>query len=89
MLFLEGKVLAPQGTKNVYYSTSSERGQITTLACISATGNTISPMHVFPGIRFSYNPMLGCVDGAYFGKSANEWMTQELFYGWFNNRTFR
>ena len=59
------RVLAPQGTKNVYYSTSSESGQITTLACVSATGNTIHPMHVFPGIRFSNNPMLGCVDSAY------------------------
>ena len=35
-------------------------------------------MHVFPGVRFSYN----CIEGAYFGKSENGWMTQELFYGW-------
>lgn len=37
------KVLAPRGTKNVYYATSSDKGQITTLACISAAGDTIHP----------------------------------------------
>ncbi len=76
------KVLALRGAKNVYYCTSSEKVQITTLACISATGNTVPPMHVFPGVRFSYNPMQGCIDSAYFGKSSNGWMTQELFNGW-------
>lgn len=76
------KVLAPRGTKNVYYSTSSEKGQITTLACVNAAGGTVPPMHIFPGIRFSYNPMLGCLDGAYFGKSPNGWITKDLFHGW-------
>lgn len=53
-----GKVLAPRGAKTVYYS-SSGKGQITTLACINAAGGTVPPMHVFPGVRFSYNPMEG------------------------------
>ena len=83
------KVLAPRGAKNVYYTTSSDKGQITTLVCISATGNAIPPMQIFPGIRFSYNPMLGCVDGAYFGKSDNGWITQELFYGWLTQHFIR
>ena len=73
-----GKVLALYGAKTVYY-TSCGKGQITTLACIGAADGIIPPMHVFPGIRFSYNPMEGCVDGAYFGKS-EKWL--ELFYGW-------
>ena len=72
-----GKILAVYGVKTVYY-TSSGKGQIT---CIGAAGGIIPPMHVFPGIRFSYNPMEGCVDGAYFGKSENGWINQELFYG--------
>ena len=83
-----GKVLAPYGTKTVYH-VSSGKGQITTLVCISAAGGIIPPMHVFPGVRFSYNPMEGCIEGAYFGKSENGWMTQELFYGWITKHFMR
>ena len=76
-----GKVLAPCGAKTVYH-TASNKGQITVLACINSGGGTIPPMHVFPGVWFSSNPMEGCVEGGYFGKSDNGWMTQELFNGW-------
>ena len=72
------KVLAPTGAKTVYYTTSSEKGQITTLACINAAGGIIPPMHIFAGVRFSYNPMEGCVDNAYFGKSDNRWITSDM-----------
>ena len=76
-----GKVLAARGTPTVYYNTSG-KGQITTLVCISAAGGIIPPMHIFPGVRFGYNPMEGCVEGSYFGKSENGWITTELFNGW-------
>lgn len=82
------KVLAPRGAKTVYYSSSS-KGQITTLACINAAGGTVPPMHIFPGVRFAQNPMEGCVEGAYFGKSDNGWITQELFYGWLTKHFVR
>ena len=39
-------------------------------------------MHIFSGQRFHYNPLEGCVSGAYFGRSKKGWMTTELFYGW-------
>ena len=71
------------------YYTCSSKGQITTLACASASGHTIPPMHVFPGIRFSYNPLEGSVDGAFFGKSDNGWITQELFNGWLTKHFVR
>ena len=77
-----GKVLAPQGARNVYHITGNNKQQITTLCCISAAGGVIPPMHVYPGERFGYNPLEGGVEGAYFGKSQNGWMTQELFHGW-------
>ena len=41
----------------MYASGSAQKQQITTLVAISASGNIIPPMHVFPGVRFSYNPM--------------------------------
>lgn len=52
---------------------------------ISASGNTIPPMHIFPGVRFSYNPMDGSVPKAYFGRSVSGWINTELFYGWVKN----
>ena len=84
-----GKILGPKGEKHVYHVTGSSKQQITTLVCINAAGSSIPPMHIFPGIRFSYNPMEGCVDGAYFGKSDSGWITQELFYGWLTNHFVR
>ena len=57
--------------------------------CVSATGAIIPPMHIFPGERFSYNPLAGGVEGAYFGKSPSGWMTQELFNGWISNHFIR
>ena len=61
-----GKVIAPQGVRQVYQVTGSNKQQITTLCCINAAGDIIPPMHVFPGLRCSYNPLEGSVDGAYF-----------------------
>ena len=75
-----GNVLASCGAKDVCYTTSSKKIQITTLVCINA--DIIPPIHIFTEVWFSYNPMEGCVDGAYFGKSSNRCMTQVLFYGW-------
>ena len=51
----------------------------------SAVGEAIPPMEIFPGTRFKYNPMLNCVEGAYFGHSPSGWSTAELFYGWITN----
>ena len=80
-----GKVLAPRGTKTVYRTCSAKKEQITTLVAVSASGGIIPPFHIFPGERFNYNPLEGGVDGAYFGKSPNGWITTELFYGWMAN----
>ena len=44
-----GKVLAPQGARNVYHITGNNKQQITTLCCISAAGGIIPPMHIYPG----------------------------------------
>ena len=42
-------------------------------------------MHTFSGERFKSNPMEGCVDKAYFGRSPKGWISTELFYGWLAN----
>ncbi len=74
-----------RGSKTVYAVTSSSKQQITTLACINASGSAIPSMHVFPGERFKSNPLEGAVHGAYLGRSTSGWMDTDLFNGWLTN----
>ena len=77
------KILAPVGSKTVYSSCAVQESQITTLVAISASGWIIPPMHTCIFLeRFTYDPLEGGVEGAYFGCSSNGWIKTELFYGW-------
>ena len=49
------------------------------LIAISVSGRIIPPIHIFPGQRFTYNPLEGGVEGAYFGCSSNGWIKTEFF----------
>ena len=82
---MSGKVISIRNLKNVYAITADTKEQITALCAISAAGDALPPMHIFPGTRFKYNPMLNCVDGACFGHSPTGWISTELFYGWIAN----
>ena len=42
-------------------------------------------MHAFPGERFHCNPVEGGIYGSYMGRSSNDWMDSDLFYGWLSN----
>lgn len=79
-----GKVLAMKGCSNVYQVTSSDKSQITVLACMSASGHYVTPMIVYAGQRFSYNPLDG-FDEAVMGRSENGWMDTELFKTWLSD----
>ena len=73
-----GRVLASQGVRYVHQVSSSSRLQITTMVCASAAGSTIPPMHIFAGERFSYNPLANGVEGVYFGKFIDGWITNHF-----------
>ncbi len=48
-----GKVVNARGQKQVGYITSGERGELVTLVyTVSATGNTIPPMFIFPRVHY-------------------------------------
>ena len=64
-----------------YQVANTSRGPITIQACIGAAGDVLSPMVIFPGQRFHYNPLEGFPD-AYLGRSDNRWMDTELFFSW-------
>ena len=71
--------LTPRGASHVYQVSSSNRGQITILACIGAAGDVLAPMKMFPGKRFNYDPLEASPE-AYLVRSDNGWMDSDLFY---------
>lgn len=76
-----GKVIARKGSSTVYHFTSSDKTQITVLACMSATGHFLKPLIVYPGQRFAYNPLEGFPE-AVMGRTENGWMDSDLFATW-------
>ena len=76
-----GKILCAKDAKNPYTITSSDKSQITVMACLSAGGNFMEPMIVFPQERFNFNPLAG-FRNACIGRSSNGWMDSELFLEW-------
>lgn len=76
-----GKVLSSRGIPNIYNFTASDKTQVTVLACMNAMGYFLKPMMVYPGVRFSYNP-LERFPFLFFGRTESGWMDSELFVTW-------
>ncbi|XP_060583014.1 uncharacterized protein LOC132739337 [Ruditapes philippinarum] len=72
------KVLAPQGSRHVYQVLSSDKTQITVMACLNASGDYMPPLIVYPGQRFRDDALSGFPEAIY-GHSANGWMDSDLF----------
>lgn len=73
-------VVAPKGMKQIGSLTSAERGSLVTLClAVSASGNTIPPMMIFPRVKY-YDHFVrdgpsGCIGGAH----PSGWMTSDNF----------
>ena len=78
------KVVGCKGAPVVYHYGNSDKTQMTVMAAVSASGHFITPMIIFPGQRFSYNPLEGFEEAA-FGRSENGWMDSEVFVCWLKN----
>lgn len=76
------QVLARQGQKQVGSITSGERGELTTVVCtVSASGNHLPPMMIFPRVNMQHHFMFGALAGTKGCASKSGWMTVELFAG--------
>lgn len=78
-----GKVLAEKGQRRVGSVTSAERGSnITVMCAMSAAGNFIPPMFIFPRQRMT--PLLekDGPAGALYTNSKNGWINEDLFVTW-------
>ena len=75
-------IVGSKGALVVYHFGNFDKTQMTVMAAASASGHFIPPMIIYPGQRFSYNPLDGFEEAA-FGRSENGWMDSEVFIGWF------
>ena len=81
-----GKVVAELGRRNVYSIMYAERGKMhTILACVSASGNVLSPMMLYPQkTNVLVKLKEGGVPGTLFTNSESSWINSELYLEWFN-----
>lgn len=78
------KVVALKGRRQVGTVTSAERGQTVTVEiCVSASGNYIPPMIIYPRKRMQQEFETGLPPGAWAEVQETGWMTKELFLTWF------
>lgn len=74
------KVLAPKSQKQVGQIVSSERGELVTFgAIISASGNTIPPLFVFPRVHYKDHFLEGAPEGSIGAANRSGWINSEIF----------
>lgn len=74
------RVIARKGFKQIGALTSAERGTLVTIAtAVSATGNTVPPLFVFPRVNFKEHFVrdgpVGCVGSC----NPSGWMNEDIF----------
>ena len=80
------KVLARKGKKTVSALSSTERGKtITAVPCASATGSFVSPMLIYPGVRFREELIDRAPAGTIGKASKSGWINQYLFNEWLDH----
>lgn len=74
-------IIAERGSKQVGQITSAERGQLVTmLAFVSASGNHVPPIFIFPRVRFKDFMLEDCPTGSLGLCHKSGWMTSDNFY---------
>lgn len=74
------RVIAPKGVKQVGQVTSAERGELVTMCCIvSATGQAIPPVFIFPRVNYRDLMMTGAPEGSLGLVNPSGWMISENF----------
>lgn len=81
-----GKILAPQGQKQVGGITSWERGKnITAVCAMSASGDYVPPLFIYPRKRMTPLLTRGGPPGAIYRCSLNGWTNEDLFLEWLDH----
>ena len=78
-------VIARIGSRNVHSIIPDQREWLSVVACISATGHTISNFYVLKRVQFRRNYIDGCEDKAMMAMARKAWMSGPLFYTWLSH----
>ncbi len=78
-----------KGEKNPCSVTAGDKTQITVVGCVSASGQCLPPMIIFPRKKMKPELGVGEVPGTIYGLVQKGWMTQELFMLWFDRHFLR
>ena len=78
-------VVTKKGTKKVRYRSTGKKGQITVVACGSATGQIIPLTVIFESKRVNNAWTRNELPGMSYGCSDSGWITTELFESWLCN----
>lgn len=77
------KVITMKGKRQVGKMTSGERGRnVSLMFCMSATGQFIPPLFIFPRVRMNNRLMIGAPAESISFATPNGWMTKDSFLKW-------
>lgn len=80
------KIIARKGQRQVGRFTSADRGQnVTAVICMSAGGNFVPPMIIFPRQRMKAELTDGAPPGTVFSCNVSGWMMLDVFVQWFDH----
>ncbi|GFN91060.1 tigger transposable element-derived protein 6-like protein [Plakobranchus ocellatus] len=77
----EEEVFAAKADKHIYQVSKDTHQQVTIHLCRNAAGELQAPLLIFPGQRFSYDPLEGFPE-SHFAKSGNGPIDTEIFAKW-------
>ncbi len=76
------KIVSLKGVRNVRYTCSGRKGQVTVLGCCNGVGSAIPPFVIFDAQRLNPFWTREEVPGTRYGLSKKGWTDQALFQGW-------
>ncbi|KAJ8897392.1 hypothetical protein PR048_002738 [Dryococelus australis] len=80
------KILAAKGTKQIVSMTSGECGSnVTIIAAVSAAGNSVPPMFVFPRVHLKEYMLKGASPGSVGAANPSGWSNEEIFVQFINH----
>lgn len=77
------------GDKHPFSVSSGSKAQVTVAACISATGQSMSPLIVWKRKTMAPEMAHGEIPGTLYGFTEKGWMTAALFHNWFKKLFLR
>lgn len=84
MLKHQSRIIAKKGKKQVGILTSGKRGQLVTAEiCVSAAGDYLPPLFVFPHQKLPPNSSRILLDHCWAQCHSSSWMTHEISFNWF------